>query len=228
MIDCAIVIEPDTDLLNIIRANLAASPQFESINHTEHPSLLERPISVNIEVKRTGVDFVKAQIQCGVWVTAQFSRLDRLVACVREAQNLERQEEQQEEQQDEQQQQQQQQQQAQRQMPPQWPQLPQRIGHMSLGATTTSASSSTTLAGEATASTPTSTAGAGASFTTAAVEAPSSATGSSIHNADAGHADAPTMIPFLPLVIVQGHDWHFLAATQNEMGGTVRGHFFSF
>jgi predicted RNA-binding protein with RPS1 domain len=87
------------------------------------PPLLERPISVSIEVKSPGVDFVKLQIHCGVWVTAQFNRLDQLVLCVREAHSVQRQEERQHLQlqlQLQQQQQHEQQLQQQQQLLPQW------------------------------------------------------------------------------------------------------------
>jgi hypothetical protein len=69
-----------------------------------------------------------------------------------------------------------------------------------------------------------STSGNKSTFLTSAADAPRSATGESVNNtaATARHVDGPSMIPFLPLVIVQAHDWHFLAATQSPSGGTVR------
>jgi hypothetical protein len=199
MIDCVLAIEPTRDMSKAIRDYFETAPsEFESINHTNYTPLLQRPIGVNIEVKRAGGDIDKAEVQCAVWVAAQFNRLEKLVAGVREAQSLEWQAVQL-----------QLQEQEPPPPPPLSPHLPQRVGEMSLG-TTTSASGSTTIARDASATTPAST-----------CSAPSSATGVSTHNTDNGPAAAPAMIPFLPLIIVQGHEWHFLAATRSVTGRTV-------
>jgi hypothetical protein len=223
MIDCSLVIQPDDAMRSAIRALIGSDPRFDSINYTEHRPLLERPISVNMEVKLTGEDFNNAELQSGIWATAQFSRLEALLADVRTAQNSERQE-------------QQEQllllQQAPALMPPTPPALPlapqvqQRTGDMSLG-TAAAVEPATVADPPAAAATPT-TAPSDAttlfSMAAAAADAPTFATSSSAPGFLDRYSDAPSMIPFLPLVIIQGHDWHFLAATQNSNGGTVRLH----
>jgi hypothetical protein len=66
-----------------------APPDFESTNYTNYTALLQRHISVDIVVWRAGGDLDKAEVQCAVWIAAEFSRIETLVASVREAQSLE-------------------------------------------------------------------------------------------------------------------------------------------
>jgi hypothetical protein len=195
MIDCSIVIEPDAAMRSAIE-RLLASPHIDSINHTLHRPLVELPIAVNLELKRTNDNWEQAQVQCAVWVTAQYTWLKKLVKDLREARILQRQEL------------------LLQQRPSQSPQLPQRMEGMTIRPT--SAPASATAADES-ASTPASTAAATASDTTASGDNTSSATGASTL-ADRDGASNATMIPFLPLVIVQGHHWHFLAASLSETG----------
>ena len=88
-----------------------------SVNHSWHTPLLTRPIGINIETKRTGDGWDTAVVQLGIWVAAQFVKLEQL-----------------------------------------------------------------------------------------------------IHDFDAD----PNQIPFLPIVVVQGHEWYFLAASRGDFGQTVR------
>jgi hypothetical protein len=207
MIDCSIVIAPDAAMEDVIRGHIASQPQFDSINHTDHQPLTEAPISVSIEVKRTGEGWQQARVQCAVWATAHFSRLKLLVKDVGEAQSLERQERQQQQQQQP------------------VPLLAENMGNMAIRSANT-APSAVPEAGMS-ASTPASTAEAATPSSTAATDDPSSATGVSTLESGNGPSE-PTMIPFLPLIIVQGHDWHFLAATLSPTGTVSRLFFFLF
>jgi hypothetical protein len=175
----------------------AAPPELKSVNPTHYTALLERPIGVTIEVTRGGGDFDKAEVQCAVWVAAQFNRLERLVAGVREAQLLERHEVVLQQQEDD----------RPSPSPPSTQslfsqRLPQRIGNMSLDTSTLACDASATMP---------------ATTTTA----PSSVTGFSTHGTNHGQASTPTMIPFLPIIIAHGHMWHFHAATRSATGTTV-------
>ncbi|KAI9783479.1 MAG: hypothetical protein M1816_001361 [Peltula sp. TS41687] len=117
MVDFAIYIEPDKVMLEAMRAMAARRPyETSSVNQTWHSPLLTRPIGVNIETKRSGEGWDSALVQSGIWLAAQFARLEQLVQ----------------------------------------------------------------------------------SF---------------------GDLDS---IPFLPVIIIQGHDWHFLAASRGENGQTVK------
>ncbi len=215
MIDCVHATQPSPAMRCAIRDYLAtAPPNFESVNQTNYTPLIERPIGVTLNVKRAGGDPDKAVVQCAVWAAAQFNRLERLVAGVREAQILERHEAQLQLQEQEHEQEQEQE--------PEWPPpslqstfsptpLPQRIGDMSLDNTTTSLSStSTTVTGDTSTTTPPTT-----------NQAPSPATGVLTLGADHGPASAPAMVSLLPIVIAHGHNWHFLAVTRSGTGRTV-------
>jgi hypothetical protein len=209
MIDCCIVIEPDADMAGAIDRHLS-SPYLDSINHTKYRGLVDRPISVNMEVKRTGEHWDHAQLQCGMWATAQYTWLKALGRGLRAMRRLERQAALQH-----QQQQPQQQMQEQEVSPP--PQLPQRLGDMTIRPPSAPASDSSD---SGSASTPLNPTAPSSVFSAAAAAGPRSATDTSICGDDQGD-DEVSMIPFLPLVIVQGHDWHFLAASPSSTG-TVR------
>lgn len=58
-------------------AAILASPA-ESINHTDYPGLLRRPIGLSIETKITGHEWAKAVNQIAVWLIAQWDILDDL------------------------------------------------------------------------------------------------------------------------------------------------------
>ena len=50
-----------------------------SINHTLYTPLRRRPISVNIETKRTGEDLRDAQYKIQIWCAAQFAKIEELI-----------------------------------------------------------------------------------------------------------------------------------------------------
>lgn len=52
----------------------------ESVNHSNHPSLLSNPIAISIETKTASPNQEEAELQMGVWMTAHFSRLRALLA----------------------------------------------------------------------------------------------------------------------------------------------------
>lgn len=52
----------------------------ESVNHSNHPSLLSNPIAISIETKAASPNQEEAELQMGVWMTAHFSRLRALLA----------------------------------------------------------------------------------------------------------------------------------------------------
>lgn len=52
----------------------------ESVNHSNHPSLLSNLIAISIETKAASPNQEEAELQMGVWMTAHFSRLRALLA----------------------------------------------------------------------------------------------------------------------------------------------------
>lgn len=120
MVDFAMYIKPDEVMLEAMRAMAARDPnELPSVNQTWYPPLLTRPIGVNIVTTRSGEGWDSALLQSGIWLAAQFARLERLVGSL--------------------------------------------------------------------------------------------------------DGDLDT-IPFLPVIVIQGHDWHFLAASRGQNGQTVRFH----
>jgi len=80
MVDFAIHIEPDTAMINAMRIIAAHHPlDTASVNHTYHAPLRTKPISVNIETKLTGQHWNSAVVQLGVWMAAQFKKLEQMV-----------------------------------------------------------------------------------------------------------------------------------------------------
>lgn len=75
-VDFCIHIEPDTPQ-HVIPTVLRSPSQ--SINHTEYAALLHKPIGIAIETKLTGADWETARTQVGIWLAAQWNRLDDLV-----------------------------------------------------------------------------------------------------------------------------------------------------
>ncbi|KZL82761.1 hypothetical protein CI238_13189, partial [Colletotrichum incanum] len=57
----------------------ALTSPFQSVNQTDYPALLERPIALSIETKVTGQDWAEAVNQISVWLLAQWDALDDLV-----------------------------------------------------------------------------------------------------------------------------------------------------
>jgi hypothetical protein len=81
-IDFAIYLEPDKLMIEAIRTITSRYPSLgspTSVNQTIHTPLQMRPIAVNIETKRTGEGWDAALLQVGVWVAAQFVKLEQLV-----------------------------------------------------------------------------------------------------------------------------------------------------
>jgi hypothetical protein len=80
MVDFVIHIKPDSEMVERMRELAAANPEYPfSINHTNHAPLRSQPIGVNIETKLTGTGCDVANVQLGVWVAAQFTRLEQLM-----------------------------------------------------------------------------------------------------------------------------------------------------
>lgn len=69
-------------------AQTSASSQC-SINHTDYIALLNCPISLSIETKRTGEDWKAGLEQMSVWLAAHWKRLNELVASDPEQANVE-------------------------------------------------------------------------------------------------------------------------------------------
>ncbi|KAH0422363.1 hypothetical protein CcaCcLH18_12854 [Colletotrichum camelliae] len=78
-VDFCAYVKDDSPELN---ATALASP-FQSINHTEYPGLLQRPIALSVETKLTGHDWTQAQNQMAVWLLAQWDMLDDLTTRAR-------------------------------------------------------------------------------------------------------------------------------------------------
>jgi hypothetical protein len=53
---------------------------FAGINHTNHITLLDQPITVSIETKLTNESWSVALNQMGVWLSAHWMRIDHLVS----------------------------------------------------------------------------------------------------------------------------------------------------
>ncbi|KAK1951950.1 hypothetical protein LY78DRAFT_664541 [Colletotrichum sublineola] len=75
-VDFCVHVEPES--LGHVTRTLLRSPS-QSINHTEFPALLHKPIGIAIETKLTGADWETARVQIGIWLAAQWNRLDDLV-----------------------------------------------------------------------------------------------------------------------------------------------------
>ena len=79
MIDFTVYLEPNDVELEAMRAMAARHPnETPSVNQTWHVPLQIRPITVNIETKRTGEGWDAAMLQSGVWVAAQLIKLKQL------------------------------------------------------------------------------------------------------------------------------------------------------
>ncbi|KAF4886524.1 hypothetical protein CGCF415_v015119 [Colletotrichum fructicola] len=66
---------PAVEAIDVLRTELTDN----SINHTGHNPLLRDPISVSIETKRPDEGGQKQALQMGVWQTAQWRHLEKLV-----------------------------------------------------------------------------------------------------------------------------------------------------
>jgi biotin carboxyl carrier protein len=158
---------------------------------------------------RTGGGWDEALVQQSVWITAHFTRLAVLLAEVRDEQRAQRLQEQlrKDERPPRQQQQQQQPQQAGK------PYQSAAAATAPPTASATSTAASAALAAAGTRSTR-------LSFQTAASSVPTTAAPVNPAVGEGkGTAGGVDMAPFL--IVIQGHDWNFLAATRDEQGGTA-------
>lgn len=78
MVDYAMVIRPDPEMSQRIRQKLLADGTW-SINQTEAEYVRYNLITISIETKRAAIEEDKAYVQQGIWITAQFSHLERLM-----------------------------------------------------------------------------------------------------------------------------------------------------
>jgi hypothetical protein len=77
----------------MVRAIHACVPRyspFVSVNHTNYQHLCQLPVSVSLEIKRTGKGWDEELVQHGVWVTAHFMRLAILLDELRDELRLRR------------------------------------------------------------------------------------------------------------------------------------------
>ena len=82
MVDFCFYVMPETDesAINATRRLRSVLP-CNVINHTDFPPLRDRPIAVSIETKRRGgAQLATAELQLGIWHSAQWKMLEDLVA----------------------------------------------------------------------------------------------------------------------------------------------------
>jgi hypothetical protein len=173
--------------------------RFASINPTEHRPLLQRPISVSIVVERQGEGWYKAEARCGVWATAHFTRLAALVDDTRRA--LAHAYQQQDEWQsqvsgedDE--------------LPATPPACPPCVFGAGVPADHVAPHRSSADGEVQSSSAPVAAEVADCAIVDETVD-------------KSGNTSDAEMIPFLPLIVVRGHEWIFLAATKSKCGRTV-------
>ncbi|KZL81264.1 hypothetical protein CI238_12580, partial [Colletotrichum incanum] len=75
-VDFCIFVRDDTPALEL----KAMTAPFKSINHTEYPALLTRPLAVSIETKVGGHAWAEAMNQTSIWLVAQWDWVDFLCA----------------------------------------------------------------------------------------------------------------------------------------------------
>ncbi|OHE98078.1 hypothetical protein CORC01_06592 [Colletotrichum orchidophilum] len=75
-VDFCVYVKEESEQL---KAKIPTTPA-QSINHTDYPGLLQRPIGLSIETKITGHEWAKAVNQIAVWLVAQWDALDDLAA----------------------------------------------------------------------------------------------------------------------------------------------------
>ena len=80
MVDFVIHVEPSDRFSKAVHARAQLKPKQMSVNHTFHEPLCSSPIGVSIETKHTGQNWNDAMMQVGVWVAAQFARMEQLVS----------------------------------------------------------------------------------------------------------------------------------------------------
>ncbi|KAI0402328.1 hypothetical protein F4802DRAFT_377536 [Xylaria palmicola] len=81
-VDFAIALEPggpggSVDQIEALRESM---PGW-SVNHTDYTPLINRPIAVSVETKRTNDDFEKARVQLMVWLAAHWMKVESMTGC---------------------------------------------------------------------------------------------------------------------------------------------------
>ena len=79
MVDFVFALRPDEQMAQAFpRIKPLNGATTKSFNQTTHHTLLNMPITVNIETKRVGGNSEDATMQLTIWAVAQFGRLKRL------------------------------------------------------------------------------------------------------------------------------------------------------
>lgn len=79
MVDFVIHVEPSDRFRKAVRARAQHhTTEMSVVNHTCHQPLWWSPIGVSIETKHTGQNWDEAMMQVGIWVAAQFNKLEQL------------------------------------------------------------------------------------------------------------------------------------------------------
>ncbi|KAF2135320.1 uncharacterized protein K452DRAFT_303628 [Aplosporella prunicola CBS 121167] len=77
-VDFAVVLQTDAQELDVMRALAAGNIDF-SINQTLYTPFKRAPVAISLETKVTGEKWRPAELQVGIWVAAQFKRLQELL-----------------------------------------------------------------------------------------------------------------------------------------------------
>jgi hypothetical protein len=78
IVDYAIHFEPSGTARDVISSLVRTST--ESINHVGYEAMRVQPIAVSIETKTNSRGMEEAQVQLGVWVAAQVTRIEALIS----------------------------------------------------------------------------------------------------------------------------------------------------
>lgn len=80
MVDFAIYVEEAPELIDGMKTTAARHLSIPtSFNQTFDPPLRTTPIAVSIETKKPGIEWDTAIVQVGIWVAAQFTKLEQLL-----------------------------------------------------------------------------------------------------------------------------------------------------
>lgn len=78
-VDLCLYIQPDEPSeLSSLLYQVAQTSLHLSINHTDYAPLINCPLSLSIETKRTGEDWQAALTQTSIWLSAHWKRLQEL------------------------------------------------------------------------------------------------------------------------------------------------------
>lgn len=78
MIDLVVALDLPSSIVDIVRTSHSPG-RTTSFNQTEYLPLRYRPLSISVETKLPGDDSDKGQTQLGVWVRAQYTKLEQLL-----------------------------------------------------------------------------------------------------------------------------------------------------